>query len=50
MTLEEAIKHCEEKSSDCNKCANEHRQLEEWLLELKERRERDKNNRYKNEG
>jgi hypothetical protein len=69
MTLDEAIKHCEEvaeenekefrlcpyPSQECNgsqdcrclengsgkgclRCANEHRQLAEWLKELKERR------------
>ncbi len=47
MTLQEAIKHCEEKASDCNKCADEHRQLAEWLLELKERRERDETDGHK---
>lgn len=69
MTLEEAIKHCEEvaKESDdaakefyrvsklethpdrkgaeygyvkCKKCADEHRQLAEWLRELQELRRR----------
>ena len=55
MTLEEAIKHCEEvaeaeeqkykewkgdyshlkKIDSCLECANEHRQLAEWLKELK---------------
>lgn len=34
MTLEEAIKHCEEKACGNNECANEHRQLAEWLKEL----------------
>ena len=39
MTLDEAIKHCEdviEKQKSCNKieCANEHIQLAEWLKEL----------------
>ena len=62
MTLDEAIKHCEEvadageKYCDThydeeyatdnyrlsNKCASEHRQLAEWLKELKERRESDR--------
>ena len=38
MTLEEAIKHAEEKA-DCNSaCANEHKQLAEWLKELKNAR------------
>lgn len=36
MTLEEAIKHCEEKSHGCDKCADEHRQLAEWLKELQQ--------------
>lgn len=37
MTLEEAIKHCEEVASSCNNkdCALDHRQLAEWLKELK---------------
>lgn len=49
MTLDEAIKHCEEiaekyceKVEDgltaddfCDSCASEHRQLAEWLRELK---------------
>lgn len=69
MTLDEAIKHCEEVAeqnetsaityknckeiksnlyeklvaekaeNDCRECAEEHRQLAEWLRELKERRE-----------
>lgn len=59
MTLEEAIKHCEEvaeaeeqkykdwrgdyphlkKIDSCLECANEHRQLAQWLRELKELRE-----------
>ncbi len=46
MTLEEAIVHCEDLAMvlevECNsECADEHRQLAEWLRELKERRERD---------
>lgn len=53
LTLDEAIKHCEEVAekndkiadtfeyslktkSDCKECAYEHRQLAEWLRELKE--------------
>ncbi len=53
MTLEEAIKHCEEVAEEleeeavkgccddteimnkCIECVNEHRQLAEWLKELK---------------
>ena len=52
MTLEEAIKHCEEVAEKycekveegltaddfCDSCASEHRQLAEWLRELKHRR------------
>lgn len=61
MTLEEAIKHCEEVAEEldmkagfetdneryamseserkqCKECANEHRQLAEWLRELKKYR------------
>lgn len=39
MKLEEAIKHCEEVAdSKCDACGAEHRQLAEWLKELKERR------------
>ena len=44
MTLEEAIKHCEEKEKEqalngCFACAEEHKQLAEWLKELKDYRE-----------
>ena len=50
MTLDEAIRHCEEVAEekeqeakeahvlsgmDCMECAEEHRQLAEWLKELK---------------
>lgn len=58
MTIDEAIKHCEEiakemrekskiykehflwerDAEDCQKCAEEHEQLAEWLKELKEYR------------
>jgi len=44
MTLEEAIMHAEEVACSletkdkCDKCAAEHRQLAEWLKELKELR------------
>jgi len=47
MTLTEAIKHCEDVADyDCftddqRKCSDEHRQLADWLRELKERREKD---------
>ena len=40
MTLEEAIKHCEEKEREqalngCFACAEEHRQLAKWLKDYK---------------
>ena len=47
MTLDEAIRHCEDVADyDCyndkqRKCSEEHQQLADWLRELKERRERD---------
>ena len=62
MTIDEAIKHCEEVASGCEweamkcdesdgyeshvkaeslNCAADHRQLAEWLVELKELREAD---------
>lgn len=42
MTLDEAIKHCEEIiQNNCDKCAEEHKQLVEWLKELKRYREND---------
>jgi hypothetical protein len=45
MTIEEAIEHCEEVADyDCYndkefECAKDHRQLAEWLKELKKYRE-----------
>lgn len=36
MSLDEAIAHCKEKSCGDNACALEHKQLEKWLIELKE--------------
>ena len=45
MTLDEAIKHCDEIADyDCYnykqmKCAEEHRQLADWLKELKRAKE-----------
>jgi len=48
MTLDEAIKHCEEvadgmtEQGKCTECAAEHRQLAEWLKELKQLREQTK--------
>lgn len=41
MTLEEAIFHCEEiikNDSICDKCKEEHKQLKNWLEELREKR------------
>ena len=35
MTLDEAIQHCKEKSCGNSLCAKEHKQLAEWLAELK---------------
>lgn len=39
MTIDEAIIHCEEVANDragcCEDCAKEHRQLAEWLKELR---------------
>lgn len=34
MTLDEAIKHCENKIDDTS-CGKDHRQLRDWLIELK---------------
>lgn len=37
MTIDEAIKHCEEvanRHGGCKECADEHRQLAEWLDKL----------------
>ena len=37
MTLDEAIIHCKDvANSKCDKCGEEHRQLAEWLKELKQ--------------
>ena len=42
MTIDEAIKHCEEVAdSKCDACGAEHKQLAEWLKELKEIKEGD---------
>ena len=35
MTLDEAIEHCEEKAQCGTACGMEHKQLAEWLRELK---------------
>ena len=39
MNLQEAIQHCLEKAQGCNECAEEHRQLADWLIELLEYRQ-----------
>jgi hypothetical protein len=41
MTIDEAIRHCEEVADGCSgtECEADHRQLAEWLMELKERRQ-----------
>ena len=37
MNIDEAIYHCQGRAkADCSECAEEHRQLAEWLEELKE--------------
>lgn len=38
MTMEEAIRHAEEKAKCGGRCGEEHAQLAEWLKELRERR------------
>ena len=43
MTLDEAIQHCEEKGCYNTECAIEHRQLAEWLQELKKYKEEEQN-------
>ena len=67
MTIDEAIKHCEEVTEEqeklCKvndsfnfsqpkwkKCAEEHRQLAEWLKELKDFKEKDKSKAVRYEG
>ena len=41
MTLDEAIEHCEEKAKCGDSCGMEHKQLAEWLKELKKYREQE---------
>lgn len=43
MTLDEAIKHCIEVSENCQneQCGLEHKQLANWLEELRQYRERE---------
>ena len=51
MTLDEAINHCTEVADlNCNECGLEHRQLAEWLKELKALRERSDAEPKKNYG
>lgn len=42
MTLDEAIRYCDEKAKEpnckCKACAEEHIQLRDWLVELRQRR------------
>ncbi|WP_287385652.1 hypothetical protein [Lachnospira sp.] len=40
MTLDEAIKHAQDVAdTNCGQCAEDHKQLAEWLKELKELKE-----------
>ena len=39
MTLDEAIQHCEEEAECGDACGLEHKQLADWLKELKQARE-----------
>ena len=53
MTLEEAIKHCQDNvKTECASgnvaCAEEHKELSLWLIELKKRRDAEKNINRKN--
>lgn len=47
MTLDEAIRHCEDVAGDrcgcAEDCVEEHRQLAEWLKELKRYRKKQGN-------
>ncbi len=45
MTIDEAIQHCKDVITKvgCNECGMQHRQLIEWLEELKSYREREVN-------
>lgn len=41
MRLDEAIKHAQEIADNgCDQCAKDHHQLADWLIELKQRREK----------
>ena len=39
MTIFEAIKHCKDRAEKCDKCGEDHRQLQEWMEELLQYRE-----------
>ena len=39
VTIFEAIKHCKDRAEKCDKCGEEHRQLQEWMEELLQYRE-----------
>ena len=41
MTIEDAIKHCEENVCDNTECSLEHKQLAEWLKELQNTEKKD---------
>lgn len=41
MTIEEAIQHAEKVAQEHTLCGKEHRQLAEWLKELKELKAKD---------
>lgn len=43
MTLDEAIEHSINESLECGPCADDHKQLAEWLIELRYRRESKRN-------
>ena len=47
MTLNEAIKHCEEIACKHNECALEHQQLANWLKELKNLKENKPKSQWK---
>lgn len=52
MTLDEAIRHCEEVAAGDGECAGEHRQLAGWLTELRQYRQmqgRTQNAKYREE-
>ena len=49
MTLDEAIEHCEEKAKCGDSCGMEHKQLAEWLKELKKYREQEHERREKSQ-